>query len=207
MVIDLHTLEVDMELRKLVGGEIRNLKLFGKNEDRLIVVTRGGYVFLFTMNYRRQTAKVVSQYKINLIKNRLEEPISISVCDKHQYALVEARGFKMDYLTSRMMIFQVSEDKLVKKAVMDVFRHQVPHKVALEFYGYVGEHLLWVGLTVSKKGHVQVFDYHPRKKELREVREKRIEHQEKHPRKVQRVGDEFYYTGTDGKIMKFALSF
>ena len=105
-----------------------------------------------------------------------------------------------------MIVFRVSEEeKLIEKSVLDVYNQEINFKSALEFYGYFGNHLLWTGPTFDyqKKTFVQVFDYDTESGELKELVEKRVKHEESNPHKMQRVGDEFYYTGNYGTLMRY----
>ena len=77
---------------------------------------------------------------------------------------------------------------------------------ALESWRCSGDHILLVGLS-SSFGFVHLYDYNTGTGEFKELVEKRVYHDEKNPRKIQRVGDESYYTGRMGTVMKLSLSF
>ena len=92
--------------------------------------------------------------------------------------------------------------KVTFGAIIDKFAAKIPVKIALECYGYVGNNLLWVGLSKGQKGKAQVFDYNTKTKQFRELRHMRIPHEVTGPAKLAKIGNEFYYTGVKGNIKK-----
>ena len=114
------------------------------------------------------------------------------------------------YYSSKMVILKLSEGTFVKGASSEHYGEQIGQKWAIEWLGYAKKHILWVGLsmeTVKDKGVMHVYDYDIEKNELKEVREKRVSHQERDPYRLHRLGDKFYYTGMKGQFMSLSVSF
>ena len=59
-----------------------------------------------------------------------------------------------------------------------------------------------MGLSRNIDGIVQVYEYNTEADDFRELRNQRVSHFEKYPTKLMRVGDEFFYTGTKGRVMR-----
>ena len=204
--ISLGTKTTEIEVEKNVGDFIRDFRLFGEEEDRVVSATEDGHIILYRLDYAEKSGEVVAHSKIELIKDREEQPRSLSVCDQNQYVFVEIRKNGDPYICSRMMVFKITEDYLIKKATIDQSNENIGYKIALECYGYVGAHILWIGLSGNENGVAQVYDYDTESGLFRELEEKRVGHQEEDPTKIHRLGDKFYYTGEEGKIMRLILS-
>ena len=101
--------------------------------------------------------------------SKYEEAISLSVCSKDKYILIEIRERPREALyCSRMMVFRITEDNaLVQTNCIDVssiqehLHENIPEcKFALECFGYVGRYIIWVGLSHNEwRGVVQIYAY------------------------------------------------
>ena len=199
-VINPLTKKLEIEIEKSVGEYIRDFRLLGKKEEKVISVTNDGFVLFYSFDYFKSRGSVIAANQIDLIKERKEMPASVSVCQKNQYALAELGQAKNPYICSRMLIFKVSGDSLVNIVTIDQQIEQVGEKLSLECLGYVGRHVLWVGLS-DENGFVQVYDFNPQNGDFKELEEKRESHEEKYPFKLHRLDDKFYYTGWRGQLM------
>ena len=104
-----------------------------------------------------------------------------------------------------MVVLELREEKLVTKTIIDRFASRVGSNLVLECFGYIGEHILTIAMSRNKRGVAQAFDYNSGTGEFRELYEKRLVHQEENLSGVVRIGDEFYYSGDGGKIMRLGL--
>ena len=157
------TRKFEKEMQNRVVSEITGLRLFGKNEDRLISLTRNGDLSLFSLASSHGIGEV-SYYRIEL--NHREKAVSISVCNRNEYLLVEVEGrnFQPAYGSmhlgcSIMVVFKVAGNTLVKTACIDRLSQGIGSKYALACCGYAGSHILWVGLTRDVDGDAQLYEY------------------------------------------------
>ena len=159
-VVNLENKKIEIQVTKSVGEDIMDFCIVGKEEDRVICVTLDGYLVLYKLNYSEKTGVVVSHRKVQMDELREESPQSIAICEKNQYLVLEIAG-RMDdsRKCSRMMIFRVTEDKLLRQNIIDQSREKIREKLALECLGYVGTHILWLGLSLDEEGFAQIFDY------------------------------------------------
>ena len=196
------TKEIEIELENTVGGKIFDFKLVGEQEDRAVAVTEDGYAILYTL-YPNEKSGIVAQYKEELlVEERQEKTISIAVCPKNEYVLIE---IDCGLICSRMVILKLSEGTFTKTASLNMYGKTTGSKYALESYDYVGSHILWVGLSVFRP-QVYLFDFDTETGEFRELEDKRILHREKYSYKLHRLGNQFYYTGVWGKVYRLSLT-
>ena len=204
-VINPVTRKTEIVIQKGVRWDINDFRLFGENEDRVVSVNLEGHIVLYSLNYAQKRG-VVSVYQEKLMKVRYEELRSTSVCQKNQYVCVEVGTTIRPFYSSRMIILKICQEGLIKTASIDLLNHRIGRKWALESIGYAGIHILWVGLSWKNNGFLQVFDFNSETDELREIEQKRENHQENWPVKLHRLDDKFYYTGLEGKLMSLRLS-
>ena len=113
-------------------------------------------------------------------------------------------GIVAKMFSSRMIILKITrQNTFVKRALLDENNDVITGKYAIESIGYFGDHLLWLGLSLNQ--FVQVFDFNTETGEFKELRQKRVKHQEKFPLKLIHLGEEFYYFGEYGKLMSLGL--
>ena len=205
-VVNPKTRKLEIVFKKTtIGKEIADFRIFGENQDRVISLTRDGFVLLYNLSspYLRG---VVSYNQINLIAERDEDCMSLAVCNKSSFAIAEIAQCDEKNICSRMVVFKITGDSLVKKAIIDQSHLQIAYKYALDCLGYAGKHILWLGLSKNKDGFVQVYDYDTESEGLRELQDKRVDHQEDWPAKLHRLDSDFYYNGDFGKVMKLSVT-
>ena len=207
-VINPKTKKLEVEMKIDIHDEIEDFRVFGKKENRVIALTKEkGYVLLYSL-YHKHSRGLVGHYQISLTEERSEILVSVSVCQKNRYVLVEI-GSDQDpsYVCSRVMIFKLSRNTLTKMGMVDSYKQKIGWKYGLECFGHVGRHLLWVGLSWNLDGPAQVYVYNKAIGELRELEEKRVLHQQKNSFKLHRSGNKFYYSGRYPKLMSLRVSF
>ena len=202
--LDTKTVEIDLK-QKLVQAP-KNLIIFGENENHLLVLNESGVLSWICLNYEMRKVLSSHFYKIGKMKNLREEARSMVVCDKNRFILVDL--YKNLSYSSRMVLLEINRGKLTEKAVYDCFAENNNYKIALSCCGYFGGHILWIGLEFfSQTNNAQIFDFDLETGELKELRDKRIGHEEYCPTEMYRHGNQFFYTGLNGKVMKLVLTF
>ena len=182
---------------------IQKFRIFGQEENQVVSVTRDCQVFLYNL-YKSPKRGVVGQYQIQKLNERQEKPASLAICDKNEYILVEVEDYSITR-RSRIFIFKVKKDVLIKIASIDESIHLVGHKSALKCFSSLGNHILWVGL--SGKGFTQIYHYNSETEVLEELKDKRVRRFINEPLKLHIVEGEFYYLGSNGKLMRLSVSF
>ena len=142
-----------------------------------------------------------------MIKERTERGYSLVVCDKNQFIFVELAQKKTPYYSSRIMILEMKDDRLVLKTTVENFWREVGQLTAMRFYGYIGSHALLIGMSEKNHGMVYIIDYNTESGEFSLLEDQKLIHEEYYPCKITRSGNQFYYTGQKGKVMKLRSEF
>ena len=198
-VINLKTRKLEIQCKKDIGQEIADFRLFGEKDNRVISVTRDGYILLYNLDFDKKRG-VVGHYRIEVMSERTEEAISVALCEKSEYVFVELGNHDLETTYScRFLVLKMSSNTFVKEAIIE--QNQRPgQKTLFEPFRYVGNHILCVGLS-KIHGAAQLFDYDVETKEFKEIEQKRVSHRESWPLKLCRFGHTFYYTGKRAKLM------
>ena len=64
--------------------------------------------------------------------------------------------------------------------------------------------MIWFGLSI---GVISVYDFDIESAEIRELKDKQGKHGESEPKKIDRIGKNFLYTGKRGYIMKLEFTY
>ena len=194
-VINPKTKKIEIVLEKSVGGIIKDFRVFGEQENRVVAVTVQGSLIAYSLDFKNQRGEVAFN---EALKKMWEHGLSIAVCSRNEYVCVEIES-KWD--SCKMSVFRLEEESLVQVACLDLHKKKIHAKYALEFLGYADRHLLWVGLSWENNGVAEVYNYDLESKKLKELEKKREQHQENRPLKLHRLGDKLYYVGKKGKLM------
>ena len=191
--------KIEAVMRKDVGDRITDFRLFGGNEDRVVSLTWDGQVLLYSLT-GGQRRGVIHSSEIELIGERDEMCVSLAVCEKNPYVLVEI-GTGDEGISSRMIIIKVVGDTLINTALIDQFHQEIGFKYALECCGYAGSLILWIGLSNEKNGPAQLYKFDTETEELSEFQGKGVWQQEDFPFSLHPLNGKYYYTGWKGKLM------
>ena len=199
-LINPKTRKVEIAIKNNFRATIFDFKLFGEKEDRVAAVTVNGYVIVYNIDFDGKRG-VVAHYHEQLDTRKLNG-LSIAVCPRNEYLCVEIEA---DRYSSRILIFQLTVNSLIQKACISTRRQGIKTKFALEWLGYFGNDMFWVGLPYGDNAVAQVYDYDRGAQELKELEEMREVHQEDRPVKLIRLGDKLYYTGRNGRLMRLGV--
>ena len=205
-VINLRKKQVEIEVKKRIGDRISDFRLFGEDEDMVVAITQDGHVLLYKFNFKKKVGKVVKTMDLELLNYR-ERGVSLAVCDNGQYILIEIGWIAIPTtsICCKMLLIEFYKDRLIKRANLGRYSHKIGMKDVMEYYGHVGRHVLWVGLSRGEKGLVQVYEYDKGAETLSELELKRTSHEEHGPVKIHKMEDKLYYTGKFGKLMRLSL--
>ena len=205
-VIDLNRERLEFQISAKIGqiGSIRDLRIFGSSENRIIFITRKGWICIYYLNYSLR--KVIGHHRSRIegVRGETEEGYALSVSENNRYILASLITSVVDR-RSRLFLYEIRSHSLLKLAVLEDKSCGIGIQGALEFWGRVGAHFLWVGLS-ERVGFVQLFDFDAESGELKELAQKSVSHQEFSPRKMCRLGNNFYFTGGDAKIMQLSFN-
>ena len=199
-MINLKTKKIELKLEKTIGDKIIDFRMFGDKDNRFVCLTKDGYVILYGLDYAKKRG-VTSHLELDLIEFRQEKLLTLELCDKKEYALIEI-ATAPDY-SSRMVVLKLTQDGLTKMEELDHYRQYHGLQYTLGCLGYFGSHILWVGLTFDRQLHV--YDYDIEANELKELADFRTSYEEFAAYHLHRIGNKFYYTGNDGKLMRLSL--
>ena len=209
-VINLETKDIEFQVEKDKGNMIRGLKFVGQEQNKLVSVTLDGFVSLYELDFEKKVGFITSYLKLNVKMAASQKVTSMAVCDRGQYVLVNygsiLRERDVDQaIPSSIAILKVEGNFLVKKAEIELLSSKMRWCQCLECCGYSGSHVMWLGLTRGESGFTQMYDYNMETNELKELLDKRMIHKEKTPLNIHRIGNDFYYCGRDGKLMKLRI--
>ena len=232
-VVDPKTRKVEIDVPKTFGGTITDFRLFGEQEDKAVALTWDTFsegevdLILYNLDYDKNIGSVRGdRCKIKLTREG-EDAASLAVSEKNDYVLVELKKSEkltldpknddvlektqksknLPTLGSRMLIFKVNEDSFQKTETIDLLNLNIGYNHSLECLGCAGRHILWIGVSTDEEGLAQVYDYDTERKELREMKDKRVRIQEYHPYKLLPLNGKFYYVGKKGKLMRLVVSY
>ena len=204
-VINPLTRRIEIEVEINVGDIINDFRLVGENEGRVVSITDDGYTLLYGLDYKRKTGSAIASYKDRVAEEWMEKPQSLAVCERSLYVVEEIGALG---ISSRMLILKLSHNTLVPMVFIDQVTQNIANKFALDCIGYAGSHILWLGLSRkwNQEGKSQVYDFDTQTRVFKELEERRVTHQENDPFRLHRLGDKFYYTGRNGKVMRISVS-
>ena len=204
-VINPKTKKVELGIKNDVGGRIRDFRLLGKQDNRGVLITQDCHVILFSLG-ENQKEGIVDSFKIEKFEERKESGQSIAVSDNGEYVLVELQIWVDPHPCSRMFVFQVNGHSLVKKAILDLLSQGIGFKSALEFCGYAGSYIVWIGLSKQDNGPAQLYTYDTEGGELKELEDQRVNHQEFYPWRLHPLNGKYYFIGCNAQLMCLSLS-
>ena len=197
--------EFTFNMKKDKRDSMTDFRHFGEKENKLILLTMAGRVILRVLNYSHKKILLQNRFDIELKEDRGELGFSLAVSDNNQYAVIELlTGYDR---SSRLLLFGIKDDVIRLKAVHDHYSSQNPAHYQLKFWAKFGGHFLWVGLALTGHEKAEVYDFDEKLGTLRELQDKRVSHEENWPSNLHKVGNEIFYTGYDGKLMKLGLRF
>ena len=210
-IIDLILRKQTFWLKHNLGSSIKDIKLFGKKENKLLAVTKKGDLVLFVLEFLKKKVLAFKSQRIEFFNQKkyssyFEKPRTVSVCDQNKYALVQLEFSGTRAELSRLLIFLIDRTTLSLRTVLDQRGMDISNMHALECFGSFFEHLIWVGLAFNKPYTVALYDYDLEKNELREIEKGSVSHQELYPFEMYRFGDSFYYSGLNGTVTRLTLS-
>ena len=210
-VVDLYSKEVEIEIKnKNHGIELSQFQLAGEEEDRVVAVGNENLVIVHQIDYpnKKGLVSIMGQIPIAEVPGKKSEKIkSISVCPDGEYVFIEIGQSSKPFYSTRILIMGLRRDKLVQARILEYSKQKHAIKPAIDCYGYLGSHILWVGLSKGRNGKAYVYDFDVQTQELRELSEITISHGELTPIKIHRSGDDHYYVGHKGLIKKLVLDF
>ena len=208
-VVNLEQKFVEMEVEVSSNNNpIQDFRIFGENEEKVLSVTVDGVLSLHNFDYSQTKRFTLDESKIDLLKERTESVYSLAVCDKGRFVMVHLQA-KNDGVGcfSRIIVSNLRGSKFQQMTTLDLYSQQLGRNLALECCGYVGSHVLWVGLSIHRKKMAHLYDLNSDTGELRELEQKRVKHLEWRPCKIYRRGPDLYFTGMNQRVMNLSLNF
>ena len=202
-VLNPRTKKIELKINKAVGGKISDFRFLGANDNRVVALTWDCHLLLYRLAEGKRRG-IIDHYSLEIIKERLERAVCIAV--NKDYILLGTKAYNNGIVCSRLLLFKLSEDTLIKKSYIDYYNEKIGYAVALECCGYAGSHILWVSLSDKQNGRAQLYDFDTEKGELVEVKNKRVFHQEEYPCKLIPLNGKFDYGGFFGTLMTLTVN-
>ena len=210
-VTNLKTRKVELNLRlKDRVGILADWSLVGELKDRLLTLTDYGYLCLHSLfpTHKSPKGSRTELCSLDFSLNRREE-LAAAVCScpqsKHILVVIRRNNTSIRYISRFFVVRNKKDREMILEAKLVFPRYQLQGPEFLSCFGYVGRHLLFIGLVVGDRQHSLLVDYDTRSKELRELEETRVDHQERDPCCIEKLGDAFFYTGRKGSIMRLSI--
>ena len=206
--LDRKRVEIKIKLReKRPRSVIYELRLLGKNEQILICLTLRGMIRVYFINFDLKKVFVFKRYRLPLSEEKHEFGVSMAVCDKSDYILVEVRGSgdRGPSLCSKMFILRPQGNNLVQKGMIHCFDLGLTCKPVLQCCGYFGKKILWLGLQYQEEGLAQVYEYNTETEAIRELEGCRVHHGEELPSQMYRDENYFWFSGSKGRVVRLEV--
>ena len=188
-----------------LNQRIANFELFGENEDQVACVFKDGKIYRYSLDYHLKASTYQSCCEFELFRGRSEELSSVTVCSKNRYMFVKVvnQAYKV---CSRLAVIGLVGTSFVILAFLDEYDNLFRGLTALNFLGYFGEHVLWVGLAQTGYDQVvQIYDYVVCERKLRELKGKRRRVKESNAMKMSKIDDHLYFADGSRKVMRLSL--
>ena len=186
-------------------SKIKDYKVMGRSEDNAAILLQNAkiviYHFLLGMN---QQGDILAKLGLNLLKNRQETPVTITVCPRSEHLAVHTHdgGGKI----CRVLLLKLEGQKLIFRNALEYKEEGLGYFFASSFFGYFGDCLILAGLTWYDQIHTSTLvtlEFDTRKNVLREVvRLRQVAGSFYYPVKMVRFGGWVYTTGKTGRILK-----
>ena len=203
--INIRRKTIEIEVTKSIGGNIRDFRFIGEYQDRLVSISCDGYLLLYKFNFRMNEGSVTNHFQIKLKEGRDEAASGLAVCSNGKFIFVQISQNKSPYASSRIAVLENKEQNLSIRTILDRRALERGTMMSFDTFGYMGRHIIVIGLSKMKGGDVEVFDYDTATGQFRELRYAKACHKELNPPKFGRLANEFYYSGNYGQVMKLSI--
>lgn len=167
-----------------IGGLIWDHQSFGNN--RVAILRRDGWLRLHEYNFERKNSKILSETKIELLKERSEYACTLAICDKNQ--IIGVHTGASEYKASRVLFFQFSGAEITLKCEIDILSEGVSFLQAMTFFGYSGNYLSLCAITLNNPALVMTFGYDTETSKGEEVEKLRKQVNASYCYKISKVG-------------------
>ena len=208
-VINVEAKEIEIEAHKTIGGNIVHFELVGVDHQKVVALTSNGLMLLYQLDFEKKIGYLMNYTKVLLEGDERLLAHGLAVCDRGEYVFTQVipRLFlKSPVETTRMTIFKVEGNVLVRKASVEYKTQKNMRLSCSKCCGYRGSHIFWLGLTMGAGGVTLLYDYDVEAERLKEV-EGRLSHGELNPMEIHRIENDFYYVGKYGKLMRLNIGF
>ena len=89
LMVNPRTRKVELRQKVRPYSELWDFKLLGDQHGRVVCLFGTGRVTIFSLGCFEKRRGVIAEYKVDLIRERIEYPLSIAVCRENKYILVE----------------------------------------------------------------------------------------------------------------------
>ena len=209
--IDLETKEAEFEVSNRIAGSIDHLEVFGEHEDQVLASTKDGYVLLCKLDFEKKYGFVSSYVNLKAKVDRHNHAPLISIDAQTGYALAENRlCITALGRSSVLSVLKIEKNALVKKTRLEKLKKLNKNPENSFVFGccsHPQKRIIWVGFSPGDQRKVHLYLYDIETNTLRKSEESSFDHSERYPKKILQIGEDFYYTGGFGSVLKMSVKF
>lgn len=148
---------------------------------------------------------VIDRFQIELNSEREEQGMALTVCQKSKCFAVHLCG--ANCRASRLIVFELKNFLLEKRSVIDIGEENIKRFWAMEFFKYIGNHLILTAISCDeKKPIILTFCYNRKTKSFKELKDLRKKILAKWPFKLIRFDDVIFSSDNFSKIIEIKYS-
>ena len=200
-VVNLERKQVEIQIKMQQRPYIRDFKLFGRRENKIVWVVSGGSINRCSISYDLKKITTKSSSQLRLLQERNEVVSGLEVGEQGKLLLVGLESKNLNF-SSRIIIFELKSRVIVPLTILDEVAQRLPTKKILSFFSCFGRHIVWACFS---KSEARFYDFDLDSLNLKEIAEKRVDYGDEDPLKVVRISQDLYYVGKKGKLMKFGI--
>ena len=200
---------VEASADKAEGSEIVDFELFGMKHDKVVSVTKDGWIHFYEFSVASKGKKgrsvgISGKFKLQLMQATKEEANSITLCDKRVWMLVDLVNRTPKKLTSRTLVCRMSASGLEPKFDLDASNGPILRSRAMVCLGTSNGVGYFLGMGV-KVPETYLLGLDVESGVLVELDGGRVGHGEDGVVAVERLGKYVYYAGSGGKVMRLGF--
>ena len=203
-LINLERKRIELEIRRVDGSTIQDLKIVGPKESQIATIARNGRIELFSLTFNLKRVVRSYRHQVKLLSSEFECGQTVAVCEKNKFLLAGFSNSAFDTVT-RIIAFGIGNRSLTQLHSLDKQALGLHTQLVLESWKTVGSHIVWVALCRFNK-YVNIYDLDTKTGKLKELLHERIRHQKFLARGLHRFGDSLYCASDLGRIMRVKIS-
>ena len=203
VIIDPKTKEIEFEMVPNFGDHIMNAKFFGENDEYIMFVTLNRYVGILKYDSNQKKGQILT--KAHYSGHSGEYGTSLDIDSSNKIILASSYICGASYCRmTQITAFEFWNERLTKTASLNV----LDETYWMKGFRYVKNHknqAIFVGVDSGVGGTTHTYRYDSYKRVIHEDIQKEVPTQEHAIWALKKHKNWFYYTGSDGKLMRLKI--